>query len=94
MKKYSKFNEVRLKDIKPMGWLKDTLQCEKDGMPGHLHEIGYPYDRECWKYKSLAEGGYAAWWPYEQDAYRVDSIVRMSALLDNLESYNNILKKK
>ena len=91
MKKYSKLNEIRLKDIKPEGWLEDTLQCEIDGMPGNLHKIGYPYDRECWKYKSLADGGYAAWWPYEQDAYRVDSIVRASALLDDLESFEKIM---
>lgn len=60
-------------------------------MPGNLHKIGYPYDRECWKYKSLADGGYAAWWPYEQDAYRVDSIVRASALFDDLESFEKIM---
>ncbi len=90
MKKYSKFNEIRLKNIEPYGWLYETLKCEKDGMPGHLHEIGYPYDTKCWKHKSLADGGYAAWWPYEQTAYRIDSIARMSALLDNLESYKSI----
>lgn len=91
MKKYSKLNEIRLSDIEPKGWLHETLKCERDGMPGHLHEIGYPYDTRCWKYKSLADGGYAAWWPYEQTAYRIDSIARMSALLDNLESYDSIL---
>lgn len=91
MKKFSKLNEVRLKDITPEGWLKRVLLSELDGMPGNLHKIGYPYDRECWKFKSLADGGYAAWWPYEQDAYRVDSVTRASALADDLESFQRIL---
>lgn len=94
MKKYSEFNEIRLKDIKPSGWLYETLKCERDGIPGHLHEIGYPYNTECWKYKSLADGGYAVWWPYEQTAYRIDAIARMSALIDDLESYEKILGKE
>lgn len=91
IKKYSKLNEVRLKNIEPMGWLYKTLEYERSGIPGKLHEIGYPYNTGCWRYKSLADGGYAAWWPYEQTAYRIDSVVRMSALLDNLESYENIM---
>lgn len=91
MRKYSKFDEVRLNNIKPEGWINETLRCELEGMPGHLHEIGYPYNKECWKYKSLADGGYAAWWPYEQTAYRIDAIVRASALFDNLESYERLL---
>lgn len=91
MKKYSKLNEVRIKNIEPHGMLRKTLECERDGITGHLHEIGYPYNTECWKYKSLADGGYAAWWPYEQTAYRIDSVARMSALLDDLKSYEKIM---
>ena len=83
MKKYSKLNEIRFNQVKPSGWINEFLQCEADGMPGHLHEIGYPFDRFCWQYKSLTDGGYAQWWPYEQTAYWIDSVVRTAVLTDN-----------
>ena len=28
------------------GWIKEFLICEGEGMPGHLHEIGYPFDKQ------------------------------------------------
>ncbi len=87
MKKYSKLHEIRYSQVKPDGWLKAALVEEKNGMPGHLHEIGYPFDTECWKYKSLTDGGWSKWWPYEQMAYWIDGIVRMSGLLDDEELY-------
>lgn len=85
MKKYNKLQEARISDIRPQGWLKEFLNCEADGMPGHLHEIGYPFDKFCWQYKTLTDGGYAQWWPYEQTAYWIDSVVRTAAFTDNKE---------
>ena len=81
MKKYSKLNEVRFSQITPRGWLKTTLECERDGMSGHLDEIGYPYNLPCWQLKSLADGGFAKWWPYEQTGYWIDSMTRTALLL-------------
>lgn len=49
MKKYSKFNEVRMKYEKAKGWIKEFLNCQADGIVGHLHEIGYPFDKFCWQ---------------------------------------------
>ena len=91
MKKYNKFKEVSFKDVKPKGWLKEFLNCEADGMPGHLHEIGYPFDKFCWQYKSLTDGGYAQWWPYEQTGYWIDSVVRTAACTDNKELLNVVM---
>ena len=91
MKKYGKFEEVRVKDVKPEGWIKEFLICEGDGMPGHLHEIGYPFDKECWKHKTLTEGGYAQWWPYEQTGYYIDSLVKTAAFTDNKDLLNVVL---
>lgn len=83
MPKYSKLNEVRIKNIKPLGWIKSFLDCQAEGIVGHLHEIGYPFDRFSWQYKSLTDGGYAQWWPYEQNAYWIDSVVRNAVTTDN-----------
>lgn len=84
---FSRLHEIRYADVKPDGWLKDTLSEAKKGMPGHLHEIGYPFDTRCWEYKSLTDGGWSKWWPYEQMAYWIDGMVRMAGLLDDEELY-------
>lgn len=87
MMNYQKLHEIKYADVKPEGWLKSTLMEAKKGMPGHLHEIGYPFDTECWKYKSLTSGGWSEWWPYEQMAYWIDGVVRMAGVLDDDELY-------
>lgn len=83
MKKYSKLEEVRMNQIRPKGWILDFLKKQADGMPGNLHKIGYPYDRSCWQYRTLTDGGYAQWWPYEQTAYWIDSVVRTAIFTDD-----------
>lgn len=87
MKNFNKLQEIRYSDVKPGGWLKDTLLEAKEGMPGNLHNIGYPFDTKCWEYKSLTDGGWSKWWPYEQMAYWIDGIVRMAGLLEDEELY-------
>lgn len=87
MNNFNKLHEIKYLDVKPNGWLKDTLLEAKKGMPGNLHNIGYPFDTKCWEYKSLTDGGWSKWWPYEQMAYWIDGIVRMAGLLDDEELY-------
>lgn len=87
MKNFNILHEIRYSEVRPNGWLKDTLLEAKKGMPGNLHYIGYPFDTKCWEYKSLTDGGWSKWWPYEQMAYWIDGIVRMAGLLDNEELY-------
>lgn len=79
-------NKYKIKDILPSqidvgGWLHTFLEKQVHGMPGNLHRIGYPFDEPCWKSRSLTEGGKAEWWPYEQSAYWVDSMVRTAMIL-------------
>ena len=83
MKKYNVLEEVRMNQIRPKGWILDFLKKEASGMPGNLHKIGYPYDRACWKDRTLTDGGYAEWWPYEQTAYWIDSVVRTAIFTDD-----------
>ncbi len=91
MKTYNKLEETLASQISPKGWLYSFLEHEGKGMPGNLHKIGYPYDRFCWQYRSLADGGYEAWWPYEQTAYWIDSVVRSAVLTDNDELLQVVL---
>lgn len=87
MRNFNKLHEIKYSEVKPSGWLKDTLLEAKKGMPGNLHNIGYPFDTKCWEYKSLTDGGWSKWWPYEQMAYWIDGVVRIAGLLDDEELY-------
>ena len=91
MKKYNVLEEVRMNQIRPKGWILDFLKKEASGMPGNLHKIGYPYDRACWKDRTLTDGGYAEWWPYEQTAYWIDSVVRTAIFTDDDELLNVVM---
>ncbi len=73
--------EAQISQIKPYGWLKNMLENERDGMPGQLDKIGYPYHLPCWQLRTMADGGFEAWWPYEQTGYWIDSITRTALLL-------------
>ena len=90
MKTYNKLQEIRFSEIIPKGWLREFLSAEKNGMPGNLHKIGYPFNTNCWSYKSMASGGWEEWWPYEQCGYWIDSLVRTWALIDDDKIYNII----
>lgn len=81
LKTYYKIEDSQPRSLHVGGWLRDFLEKERDGMPGNLNKIGYPFDRECWRSRTLTDGGYEGWWPYEQTAYWVDSIVRLAAAL-------------
>lgn len=83
--KYDVLNEINFSQVEPKGWLKKILENERDGMPGHLDEIGYPYDLPCWQLKSMTDGGFEAWWPYEQTGYWIDSVTRAALLLRDNE---------
>lgn len=92
-KTYHKLKETPLPAVRPEGILKEVLCAERDGMPGHLDEIGYPYSESCWGLKSLTDGGYQEWWPYEQTAYWLDAIIRLAILLKDKELLNKAGKQ-
>lgn len=88
---YGKLHEIMYCHVKPTGWLREVLVSEKNGMPGHLNELGYPFDTECWKYKSMTElNDVFEWWPYEQCAYWIDSMVRTAGLLEDQTVYKKV----
>ncbi len=93
MKYYGKFRDVRLSDITPEGSLRAGLEKEKNGLPGHLDEIGYPFDKPCWSTKEATESWASNWWPYEQSAYWIDSLVRTSALLDDEALFEKVRRQ-
>lgn len=81
MKTYYAIRDALPSQLLVKGWMRDFLEKEVSGMPGNLHKIGYPFNEACWRSRSMTGGGYQEWWPYEQSAYWVDSIVRAAAAL-------------
>lgn len=94
---YALLRETRPGTICPLGHLKLFLERQYQGLSGHYKEMGYPYDSCLWAGKienvHFQEGVHQgvqtpvtdlslAWWPYEQTAYLLDGILRLSMLID------------
>lgn len=87
MNKFGVFDEIEINRIKPRGWLRNWLVCQKEGLTGHLEAAGYPFGEVGWD-TAFAKMGYQTdvadeWWPYEQTGYWVDGMVRCGLLLDD-----------
>jgi hypothetical protein len=86
MRNYGKFREIPLTEITPEGWLRRTLEIQRDGLTGHIEVAGYPYDTYGWggrKVKARSGGEVEEWWPYEQVAYWLDGAHRCGLLLQD-----------
>lgn len=71
------FAELPLGSGRPAGWLLRLLRRQRDGLTGHLDEIGYPFDTDAWRSRRVSR-----WWePYEQNAYWIDGMLRLGRLL-------------
>lgn len=91
MEYYGKLSEARYSAITPRGYLKALLEKEKNGIPGHLDEIGYPFEFPYWAHRVREDKPAASWWPYEQTAYWIDSLVRCGSLLKDEELLNKVM---
>ncbi len=93
IKTYSKFSEIPIRNIEPMGWIKNYLKNQKNGLTGNMEKAGYPFNTVGWKGKIKLKfteeekeknKGYnieTVWWPYEQVAYWIDGMIRCGYLL-------------
>lgn len=81
---FAKFNELPISAIQPTGWLKKTLETQRDGLTGHLENAKYPFDNIWWGADSTAGNkSIEKWWPYEQNGYWIDGMVRTGYLLND-----------
>ncbi len=83
MKNIRGWQELPITEIRPRGWLRSSLQRQRDGLTGHLEVAGYPFNTEGWRRDALPRGPHtlASWWPFEQYAYWVDGMARCALLL-------------
>lgn len=91
MKYYGKLTEARYSAVTPKGYLKSMLEMEKNGIPGHLNEIGYPFEFPYWAHRVREDKPAGSWWPYEQTGYWIDSLVRCGSLLKDEELLNKVM---
>lgn len=71
----SRFREIELGRIKPLGWLEKQLELQMEGLTGHLDEI-WPYVGP----ESAWLGGSGDDW--ERGPYYCDGLVSLSYLLN------------
>ena len=80
------WQEGRLRDIEPRGWLLEKLQLQRDGLTGHPEALSYPYNTCLWAGEIPRQGTHGQdWWRYEQTAYYTDGLLRLGYLLSDGE---------
>ncbi len=95
--KHFKLKSVSPLAISPDGWVLDFLRRQQKGLSGNFSAQGYPFNTPMWDGgvgtiyaaaiiygdSNAATPGQSAWWPYEQTAYLLDGIFKLSVLLND-----------
>jgi hypothetical protein len=90
---YGQFKSIPANAITPKGWLRQYLVNQRNGLTGHLENAGYPFNTIGWAADSIAGNkSVEKWWPYEQNAYWVDGMMRCGLLLNDTFLLNKARK--
>ena len=90
---YGRFQSIPANAITPHGWLRQYLINQRNGLTGHLEKAGYPFNTVGWAADSIpGNKSIEKWWPYEQNAYWVDGMIRCGLLLNDTSLLNKARK--
>jgi hypothetical protein len=90
---YGRFKSIPANAITPKGWLKQYLLNQRNGLTGHLENAGYPFNTQGWAADSITGNkSIEKWWPYEQNGYWVDGMIRCGLLLNDTFLLNKARK--
>jgi len=90
MKTYEGLMEIPAMHFTAAGWTKDYFDRMINGLIGHLDGLFYPFNTGCWKHKSFQDGGLEGWWPYEQNAYWTDGLLKAAWYSGHTETFEKM----
>ena len=76
----SRYHFPGIGQIYPEGFLKEFLERQHEGLSGHYQRMHYPFDSCLWAGEIERSDG-PLWWAYEQTAYLLDGLFRLSCLI-------------
>ena len=81
---FGKFKSIPANAITPKGWLRQYMVNQRNGLTGHLENAGYPFNTVGWAADSIpGNKSDQKWWPYEQNGYWIDGMMRCGLLLND-----------
>lgn len=90
---FGKFKSIPANAITPKGWLRQYLVNQRNGLTGHLENAGYPFNTIGWAADSITGNkSIVKWWPYEQNGYWIDGMMRCGLLLNDTFLLNKARK--
>ena len=90
---YGQFKSIPANAIAPGGWIRQYLINQRNGLTGHLENAGYPFNTAGWAADSIiGNNSIEKWWPYEQNGYWIDGMIRCGLLLKDTFLLNKARK--
>lgn len=104
--KFDAFESFKPCAVRPAGHVAEFLRRQVRGTTGNRQRLGYPFDGCMWAgsisnvyfeedlpySRRIAAPRDEIWWPYEQSAYLLDGMIRLSQLVDAPELRSDFMR--
>jgi hypothetical protein len=77
------FRESAPQATKPVGWMREMLTRQVNGLARHHAVSGYPFDTCLWAGRIASRPHGEPWWPYEQTGYLLDGLERLGLVMED-----------
>lgn len=89
---FSVFQETDMGDIRAEGWMKKTLETQRNGLTGHISVAGHPFDKAGWGKPGNGSEAMTRWEDFEQTGYWADGALRLGYLTGDMSLSDNVKK--